>query len=501
MSVPVVTGLTGRPLLVTAPQDDRDRIFILEQSGFIRLHHRGDPSDVNELFLDISGKVQAAAANNEMGLLGLAFDPDYAQNGFFYVNYSEGPLNGPWFTVIARYQVSGDPDVADPDSEERLLRLPDNQSNHNGGMMLFGPDRMLYISMGDGGGAHDQHGTCGNGQNLGSLLGKILRLDVSDEDPLNTAPDCGGASATYRVPAGNPLSNGTGSPCDEIWSYGLRNPWRFSLDRLTNDMFIGDVGQNCWEEVNAVPNGGEGLNYGWRQMEATHCFRAPPPINCEPAALACGASPACGDASLTIPVVEFSHAGGACSVTGGYAYRGCLLPAIAGRYFYGDFCAGNIESFIFSGGAATSQMTHTGALDPGGGLVNGLTSFGEDAEGEIYIVDRSGVILKIVPPLPALEVSGVGAADLLTVQPGPWTWENLGRTTGHPINHYRVYRGVPGSTFQCVLRTADTSWPSGDPTTPAPGAQLAYLVVALDAAGVRTSAGGTSRVLGINPCP
>jgi hypothetical protein len=367
-------------------------------------------------------------------------------------------------------------------------------------MMLFGPDRMLYISMGDGGGAHDQHGTCGNGQNRGSLLGKIIRLDVSDEDPNNIAEDCGNAGAAYRIPTGNPLSDGPGGACDEIWAYGLRNPWRFSLDRLTGDMYIGDVGQNCWEEINAVSGPGPGRNYGWRQMEANHCFIAPPPINCDPAPVACGTSPACNDPSLTDPVVEFSHSG-ACSVTGGYAYRGCLLPALAGRYFYGDFCGGFVRSFVFSGGVATNPGTHTAQLDPGGGLVNGLTSFGEDAEGEIYIVDRSGTILKIVPPLSALEVSGPGAADQLTLQPGPWTWEDLNRTTGHPINHYRVYRGQPGGTFQCVLRTTATSWPTGDVTDPAPGAQFAYIVQALDAGNAQTSTGSPPRTLGTNTCP
>ncbi|HYS77742.1 MAG TPA: PQQ-dependent sugar dehydrogenase, partial [Candidatus Dormibacteraeota bacterium] len=273
-SVPVVTGLPGRPLFVASPPGDRDRLFVVEQNGFIRIKKRGDPPGTFSTFLDISARVQAAPTLDEMGLLGMAFDPDYAASGLFYVDYTEGPLNGPWFTVVARYAVSvSDPGVADPNSEERLLRFQQPQSNHNGGELQFGPDGYLYISTGDGGGAGDLHGTCGNGQSRGTLLGKLLRVDVRGVAPASLPPDCGGATAVYRVPADNPFAHGLGGDCDEIWAYGLRNPWRSSFDAANGDLYIADVGQNCWEEIDYVPGGDRGgENYGWRMMEGNHCY-------------------------------------------------------------------------------------------------------------------------------------------------------------------------------------------------------------------------------------
>ena len=497
-SVTVATGVTGRPLYVTSPPGDLDRLFIVEQDGRIRIKKRGDPPSTLTTFLDISSRVQASPSLNEMGLLGLAFDPGYATNGFFYVNYTEGLLGGPWFTVVARYSVTpGDPDSADFDSEERLLRFSQPQANHNGGQVFFGADGFLYVASGDGGGGGDTHGTCGNGQNRATLLGKMLRLDVADVDPNSLAPDCGGASAAYRIPSTNPFANGLGGNCDEIWSYGLRNPWRSSFDALTGDLYIADVGQNCTEEVNFSAGGGAGANYGWRQMEGSHCFDRSNQSNCNPNPVACAGSPPCLDPSLTLPVKEFSHAEG-CSVTGGYVYRGCLMPDVAGRYFYGDFCAGFVRSFVISGGVATDPNDHTPQVAPGG---VDLTSFGVDEQGEIYIVNRLGSVTRIVPPFANMEVSGPGAALQFVLGAASWTWEDLEFSTMHPVTAYRVYRGTPGGSFQCVRSSPIPSWPAGDPAVPPLGGLFAYLVTAVNPSGQQTRSGSPASTLLPAACP
>ena len=504
-TVPVATGLTGRPLFVTSPPGDRDRIFILEQSGLIRFHRRGDPAGQNSLFLDITTRVQATLSLNEMGLLGLAFDPDYAANGLLYVNYTEGPILGPWFTVVASYTLMpGDPDQADPDSEVRLLRFSQPQTNHNGGQLQFGPDGFLYVSTGDGGGAGDAHGTCGNGQASSTLLGKLLRLDVRGIDALSRAPDCGGVAAGYRIPASNPFADGTGGSCDEIWDYGLRNPWRSSFDAATGDLYIADVGQNCWEEINyesAGTFGGDAINYGWRQMEGNHCFRSSPPANCDPVGVACSGVPNCLDPGLTLPILEYAHAGGACSITGGYVYRGCQAPSLAGTYFYGDFCAGFVKSFRVVAGAVTGALDRTSELGVGATLVNSLTSFGVDDQGEIHIVDRDGTILKMVPPFSDLELSAPLSLSPFTLGTGAWTWEDLFYATGHPVSAYRVYRGAPGATFQCVFSSPSAQWPTGDTTIPGPGQFFAYLVTAVNPSGFETRAGDPPKNLSPIGCP
>jgi hypothetical protein len=502
-TVPVATGLTGRPLYVTAPPGDVGRIFVLEQSGLVRIKKRGDPPAAISTFLDIRDRVQASTSLNEMGLLGLAFDPDYASNGLFYVNYTEGPVPGPWFTVVARYSVSaGDPDVADPDSEERLLRFGQPQTNHNGGQVLFGPDGYLYVATGDGGGANDAHGICGNGQNLANLLGKILRLDVRSSAPAGLAPDCGGATAGYRVPSDNPFAGGAGGPCDEIWSYGLRNPWRSAFDPANGDLYVADVGQNCWEEVNYVAGSGPGgENYGWRQMEGSNCFNPALPLNCDPPAAACSGSPPCKDPGLTDPVLAYSHLGGACSVTGGFVYRGCLMPGFAGTYFYGDFCDGFVKSFRIAGGSITEEMDWSDQVDPGGTLANRLSSFGLDAQGEIYITDRDGSVLRILPPFTDLEVSGDGAGVPLLLDPAEWTWEDLEASTMHPVSHYRIYRGQPSGPFSCVFTTPVPRWIGGDPEVPAEGALFAYLVTAVSPAGEESRDGDPPHTLMAGACP
>lgn len=498
-SVIVATGLT-QPLLVVAPPGDTDRIFILEQRGVVRLKHRGTSPGTLQTFIDIQAIVNSSG--NEQGLLGMAFDPDYDTNGFFYLSYTRASSTA---SVISRFTVSANPDVADVSSLATLLLLAQPQANHNGGHILFGEDGMLYIGLGDGGGANDSgagHAACGNGQETENLLGTILRIDPTP--PVGTnGGDCGGtASALYGIPADNPLVDGPGGNCDEIYAWGLRNPWRFDIDD-NSDLYIADVGQNCWEEVNYATSVDAAGNYGWRSKEGSECFDTSNPFNCTPAVpIACFGSPSCTDPSLIDPVVEFGH-GGPCSITGGGVYRGCRMPNFDGAYFYGDFCAGFVRSFVMDGsGAVTNERDWTSAVDPGGALAFGLTSFGFDAQGEIYAVDRSGSISKFVPPFVNLEVSALGVNDtdqLLLEASGNWSWEDLEFNTMIPTDFYRVYRGQPSGDFSCIHASLTPDWAAGDPLTPVPGELLAYVVTAVSGSDESRS-GDPDRPL-INPCP
>jgi len=351
----VASGLS-RPLFVTAPPRDTTRVFIVEQGGTIRILKFG--ALLPTPFLDIATLV---SGGSEQGLLGLAFHPSYADNGRFFVNYTD-PAGD---TVVAEYRVSSNPDVADGGSREVLLQIDQPFSNHNGGQVSFGPDGFLYIASGDGGSGGDPQD---NGENVNTLLGKLLRIDVDN-------------GATYVSPPTNPFSGATPG-LDEIWAYGLRNPWRFSFDRLNGDLYVADVGQGSWEEVNWRPassTGGE--NYGWDVMEGLHCF--------EP-------STGCNQTGLTLPVLEYSHGQG-CSVTGGYVYRGCKMPDLAGTYFYADYCSAWVRTLTMSGGTATNLQDRTAELESSGVDINAITSFGEDARGEVYIVDQGGEVFKIVP--------------------------------------------------------------------------------------------------------
>ena len=321
---------------------------MIEQPGRIRIVENGQLLD--RPYLDITDKV--TTNSNEQGLLSVAFHSDYANNGQFWVNYTR-PKDGA--TVIERYGVSqDDPNRADAQSGKVILVIAQPEPNHNGGLVKFGPDGYLYIGMGDGGSAGDPHGPIGNGQDLTALLGKILRIDVTDQD-------------TYAIPASNPFGN-------EIWSYGWRNPWRFAFDRATNDLYIADVGQNVYEEVHFQPAdspGGE--NYGWRIMEGMHCF--------DP-------RQGCDQSGLVLPVAEYSHAEGGCSVTGGYVYRGLEYPALNGTYFFGDYCSGIIWSLRREG----EQWPMTKRLETG----VQISSFGEDVNGELYVVDHGGAVYQLI---------------------------------------------------------------------------------------------------------
>ncbi len=323
-----------------------ERLLVVEKTGTVRFLEDGAPGAV---LLDLSGEV---SDGNEQGLLGLAFDPDFATNGRLYVDFTDRAGD----TQIVSYRVADG--VADLGSAMTLLSIGQPQSNHNGGWIAFGPDGLLYIATGDGGGGGDQHGETGNGQNTGVLLGKILRID----------PNSG---APYAIPPGNPFAQGSGAP--EIFLYGVRNPWRNSFDGDT--LYIADVGQNAWEEINALPLAdAAGANLGWRTMEGRECY---PPGSM------------CVQGGFVMPIHVYSHDEG-CSITGGLVYRGAALPALAGRYFFADYCAGIVESLRLADGAATD-------LAPVGDSLGNVTAFGTDAAGEMLVLTDDGLVFRMVP--------------------------------------------------------------------------------------------------------
>lgn len=370
-TVKIVDGL-DRPVYVTAAPGDDQRLFIVEQPGRIKI--LSGPALLATPFLDISSLV---SSTGERGLLSMAFDPNHAANGYFYVDYTD--LAGD--TVIARYQVSTNANIANPGSATILKVIAQDSPNHNGGQLQFGPDGYLYAGMGDGGSAYDPFNRA---QDIGSLLGKMLRLEV------NNPP--------AYTPETNPYF-GPGLPLDEIWASGLGNPRRFSFDRSTGDLYIADVGQNLVEEINLQPrssSGGE--NYGWRCMEGTACTGL---TGC-----------VCSSPSLTLPVHEFAHGTGDCSVTGGYVYRGCVLPNFLGAYFYADYCSGAIRSFRYQNGQAFDHQDLTAAMTPPEGPITSIVSFGEDAAGELLIVSHDGAIYRIVPDPTGGAVCGNGVLEV-----------------------------------------------------------------------------------------
>jgi glucose/arabinose dehydrogenase len=344
--VSIATGLDS-PVDVQFPDDGSGRMFIVEQVGRIRIVENGQV--LGNAYLDISPEV--GSQGNEQGLLGLAFHPDFKDHPFFYVNYTDGSGN----TVIARFQATGD--AADRASKKVLLRIDQPFPNHNGGGMTFGPDGDLYLGLGDGGSSGDPFG---NAQNTRVLLGKILRVDVDHGDP-------------YSIPPGNPFARGGGRP--EIWAYGLRNPWRFSFDRMTGDLYIGDVGQDLWEEVDVAPGNSPGLNYGWNYFEGVHPYAGQAP----------------GGFNVTMPVAEYGHSDGGCAVIGGYVYAGQIAPW-RGIYLYGDECSGNIWGLIPPPGTAKAAAWQSQLLFNSGTTI---TCFGQDPQGEVYMAGRSGTIYRL----------------------------------------------------------------------------------------------------------
>lgn len=380
-----LTSDVANPTFLTHAGDGSARLFITSQEGIIHIHDGADL--LSTPFLDIQTLV---ACCSERGLFSVAFHPDYTSNGFFFIAYSDNSGD----TVLARYSVSANPNVADASSGEIVLTLLEPAANHNGGQLAFGPDGYLYFGAGDGGGSGDPFDF---GQDLGSLHGKLLRLDVDSGLP-------------YAIPPDNPYVGETGE--DEIWASGLRNPWRFSFDRLTGDLFIADVGQNRREEIDFQPVGSVGCeNYGWRWMEGSLCFN--PSSNCQP-----GPPSACNPTGrLTLPILEYSHSAGRCAVTGGFRYRGSEVPEISGQYLYGDYCTGEIWGATEQPGERARYLgppsledealplpTWTSAL-----LVDApalISSFGEDEAGELYVLDRGGEIYRITSPLVLSPPSG-----------------------------------------------------------------------------------------------
>jgi glucose/arabinose dehydrogenase len=336
-------GRFESPVYVTAPAGD-ERLFVVEQGGTIRI------AGVQEPFLDISDRIESGG---EQGLLGLAFPPDYADRGRFYVYYTA--RDGA--NTLAEYERAGEA-RADPDSERILFAQEDSEPNHNGGMITFGPDGLLYVGMGDGGGGGDQHGARGNGQALDTILGKILRLDPT--------PD---GERPYTIPSDNPFADRAGAR-GEIYAYGLRNPWRFSFDRQTGDLTIGDVGQNAVEEISFVRSGeGAGANFGWRVFEGSSRF-----MEGEEAE------------GAVAPVIDEDHSDGYCSITGGYVVRDPALPSLRGQYVYGDLCHGTLRAATLPDG----EPRDTGLEVPS------VSSFGEDAQGRVYAVSLEGPVFRLV---------------------------------------------------------------------------------------------------------
>ncbi len=371
---PVTSGLAS-PVAVRHAGDGSGRLFIVERGGDIEIYD--GTQLLNTPFLDDNDLPNSFVFGGEQGLLGLAFHPDYTNNGYFFVNYTESaspPGDCPqgadcfWNTVIARYTVSaGNPNLADPNSEVRILVINQDYGNHNGGDIHFGPDGYLYIGMGDGGSGGDPENRA---QSMDTLLGKMLRIDV---DGGGFAPDCGRLQ-NYTVPEDNFFRDGPGGDCDAIWSLGLRNPWRWSFDRLTGDMFIGDVGQNTWEEVSYEPwPSPGGMNWGWRCYEGNNPFD----------------TNGCGPVNqYDFPILEYDQRlPGRQAVTGGFRYRGFRIPGLQGVYIYADYASGEIW---FATPGAGSSWTNDLWQD----TTQVISSFGEDEQGEVYLVNLNGSIYR-----------------------------------------------------------------------------------------------------------
>jgi glucose/arabinose dehydrogenase len=347
----VEVGRFDAPVSLTAPPQDRRRVFVVQQGGTIAVMVDGRTRSTP--FLDIRDRV---VSGGEQGLLGLAFPPDYATSKRFYVYYT---AKGTGANTLAEYRATS-ADRADPGSARILFAQPDTESNHNGGQLQFGPDGLLYVGLGDGGGGNDQHGARGNGQNTNTLLGKLLRIDprASDAQP-------------YTIPASNPFAGQSGRR-GEIYSYGLRNPWRFSFDRRTGDLAIADVGQDKVEEIDFARKGTAlGANYGWRAIEGDRKnFDEPAP-------------------GAVKPVLTKTHDAGWCSITGGYVVRDPALRALDGRYVYGDFCLGRLRSARLSAGRASGDRPIAGVPK-----ISQLSSFGEDARGRVYVLSLDGPVYR-----------------------------------------------------------------------------------------------------------
>jgi len=376
LAVLKVANVPSKSLYITQPDDEKDLLFVLNQKGQIHIIKNG--TTLNTPFLDISDRVHGSLVpGSEEGLLGLAFHPDYLANGFFYVNY----VNKKDTSIVSRFTVTENPEKANKESETIILQLAQPFGNHNGGHLAFGPkDGMLYIGFGDGGKWGDPYN---NGQNLNSLLGSILRIDINKGD-------------FYSIPKDNPFV-GDKSKRAEIFCYGLRNPWRFSFDRKTNDLIIGDVGQNLWEEVNWNSwENAKGANFGWRIMEGNHCYN--PEDFCDTTGLIQPVHEYPNNAAYMKILLGMDEAEATgCSVTGGYVYRGKENPDLYGRYIFGDYCTGRIWSFKLENGKPVGFINLRNKIKKhSSDIPLFISSFGEDSSGELYIVDYLGAVYKFV---------------------------------------------------------------------------------------------------------
>lgn len=395
-----------------------DRLFVVEQRGKIKILNADGTTNATP-FLDIDNLV--IDTGNERGLLGLAFHPNYASNGYFYVNY----INNSGNTVISRFSRSTtDINLANPSSEIILMTISQPFTNHNGGDMAFGPDGYLFIATGDGGSGGDPND---NGQSLNTLLGKLLRIDVDSGSP-------------YGIPSDNPfLNDGNPSTLPEIWAYGLRNPWRFSFDSDTGDLWIADVGQNIYEEINLAPSTTAGINYGWRCYEGNHTYN----------------SAGCGSSSgMLFPVAEYSHSGGGCSVTGGYVYRGSIFTNLEGLYLFADYCSNEIGFLEYNGSTWDINFVYKASF---GG--NNWSTFGQDISGELYIAGvTSGKIFKIVDnnlsvdefPSRNFKMYPNPSDDLVTIDVASNT---LGTYTLHDIAGKEINTFIKNGSFDFSVST------------------------------------------------
>lgn len=403
----------NRPVNIKHAGDDR--LFVAEQDGIIKIVN-SDGSVEPTNFLDIDAIV--GSNGNEQGLLGLAFHPDFDTNGYFFVNYT----NNSGDTVISRFSRIGiNPTIADPNSELIILTYSQPYSNHNGGELQFGPDGYLYISSGDGGSGGDPQN---NGQNLNSLLGKLLRIDVNNAS----------ASNPYDIPADNPFV-GNASARDEIWAYGLRNAWKFSFDSANNNLWIADVGQNAREEINMVASSNAGLNYGWRCYEGNSAYNTS----------GCPSS-----STLTFPVAEYSHSGGRCSITGGYVYRGTTYPNLVGTYLFGDVCTQEIGYLKFEGGSWNSTFES---------FSGNWVAFGEDINGELYVSSLGGTIYKVTDSLLSIDEN---TQNSLSIYPNPANTIlniDLPDSTSGNSTTFNIY-DVQGKLIKSILKDNNDTFTS-----------------------------------------
>ncbi len=403
MSTRLTAGLT-KPVFVCSPPGDQSRLFIVEQRGSAGVSTRADIKILNLTtnavnstpFFSTASAGLSVLTGTEQGLLGLAFDPNFATNRYFYIDYTPTGGGAAGQSIIARYQASAsNPDVTDYSAGGlTLLSVPQPYANHKGGWIAFGPDSMLYISLGDGGLAGDPNG---NAWNLGSLLGKILRIDVRNSSQ----------ASPYAIPSNNPFV-GVGGAKGEVWAYGLRNPWRNSFDRATGQFYIGDVGEADWEEVDIAPAGVGGQNYGWRCFEGNATYSSTVgPLSGD------GACPSAANSGATFPVYVYPH-DPECAITGGYVYRGGAMPWLRGTYFFSDYCAGWVKGFQYTGSNNPAITDWTSELAPETGSLEQIVSFGEDAKGELYMVDQGGGEIYRISPRCAPNCDGSTMSPALT---------------------------------------------------------------------------------------